>query len=75
MAGEALQTLGPAGLIPLRLHKVCKGKGRKKQVRAQHAGLARMAEVSTDMPEPDGEYCCLGRWAKQDSEASYEFSD
>lgn len=36
---------------------------------------ARMAEVSTDMPEPDGEYRCLGRWAKQDSDAYCEFSD
>lgn len=36
VAGEALQGLGPTGLVTLSLHKVCKDRAGKEHVSAQH---------------------------------------
>lgn len=55
VAGEALQGLGPAGLVTLGLHKVCKDGAGKERVSAQQcvpaagqAGFAR-SEASREL--------------------------
>ena len=76
LAGEALQGLGCTGLIPLRLHKVCKKRAREEHVRACKGPAPRVwARTAERFPLASGSWKvnngCLGA----DSETLCEFGD
>lgn len=61
MAGEALQGLGPTGLISLSLHKVCRVRYSKQHVRTRAPSMGQDGiEVSTGSRRGTVNRGCLG---------------